>query len=177
MALLSSASLTWRSFSTVPSSDTSSTPSAAAEIVVPRALDEARILRTHAERLLTAVTGRFARERERLEDRAGRPVLARPRLMLEGLQQRLDDVMKRLSTSGARSMERELTHLGSLWDRLEALSPVSTLQRGYSITLDAGGNLLSSVDGVSPGDLMELVLSDGRVDARAEKVRRDDDDT
>ena len=137
-------------------------------------VEETRMLTASKERLLSAVTQRLTRHRERLVERAGRPVLARPMLMLEGLHQRLDEHTHRLSTVVDRAMEREADRLGSLRERLEALSPLSTLQRGYSIALDAGGNLLSSVARVSPGDTMEVVLSDGRVDARAERVQRDD---
>jgi exodeoxyribonuclease VII large subunit len=149
------------------------TPSAAAEMVVPSVVEETRMLIAHKERLLSAVTRRLTRDRERLEERAGRPVLARPMLMLEGLQQRLDEHAHRLSTAVGRAMEREADRMGSLGERLEALSPHSTLQRGYSIALDTDGNLLSSVARVSPGDAMRVVLSDGRVDARAERVQRD----
>lgn len=74
-------------------------------------------------------------------------------------------------------MEVERGRLGSLLERLEALSPQGTLERGYTIALDAQGKLVSSVEGVSPGDQMELVLSDGRVDTRAERVRPDNDRT
>jgi hypothetical protein len=41
--------------------------------------------------------------------------------------------------------------------------------------LDGEGNLVASAERVSPGDPLELVLADGRVDARAERVRKDDD--
>jgi exodeoxyribonuclease VII large subunit len=153
------------------------TPSAAAEMVVPALVEEARMLTAHSERLLSAITRRLTRERERLDERAGRPVMARPMLMLEALQQRLDEQTHRITTAAHRALEREGDRLGSLGERLEALGPLSTLQRGYAIALDDRGGLLSSVDIVSAGDAMELVLTDGRVDARAERVRRDEDDT
>jgi exodeoxyribonuclease VII large subunit len=150
------------------------TPSAAAEMIVPSALEEGRMLRSSGDRLLTAITRRLTRERDLLEGMAGRPALRRPADMLEPRQQRLDDAARRLATTGRHEMERERNRLASLWERLDALSPTSTLRRGYSIALDSKGDLVSTVEGVSPGDLMEIVLSDGRVDTRAEKVRRDD---
>ena len=152
------------------------TPSAAAEMAVPSAVDETRMLRAHGERLLSATVQRVARERDRLLRLSRTPALLRPRDMLETRLQRLDEQARRLATSTRYGMERERARLSSLEERLTALSPASTLERGYSMALDGEGNLITSVDRVRPGDAMEVVLSDGRVDARAERVRPDDDD-
>jgi len=84
-------------------------------------------------------------------------------------------VARRLAMGGRHGMERERSRLAGLWERLEALSPLGTLRRGYSMAMDASGGLVSSVDQVSAGDPLELVMADGRVDARAEGVRPDDD--
>jgi exodeoxyribonuclease VII large subunit len=151
------------------------TPSAAAEMTVPSALEEMRMLRSQGGRLLTAVTRLVGRRRDRLEGLAARPVLRRPRDMLEVRQQRLDDMTRYLSTRLTHTMEVEGGRLEGLWERLEALSPTSTLRRGYALTLDGDGNMVASVTRVSPGDPLELVMADGRVDARAERVRPDDD--
>ena len=151
------------------------TPSAAAEMVVPNALDEIRTLRSQEGRLLTGVNRRVSRERDRLEALAARPVLRRPRDMLDARLQRLDEMARFLSTELLHTMEVERGRLEGLWERLEALSPVSTLRRGYALALDGEGNLVASADRVSPGDSLELVMADGRVDARAERVRKDDD--
>jgi exodeoxyribonuclease VII large subunit len=152
------------------------TPSAAAEMVVPSAVDETRMLRAHGERLLAAMVQRVARERDRLLRLSRTPALLRPRDMLETRLQRLDEQTHRLATTARYGMERERARLDSLEERLTALSPTSTLERGYSMALDVEGNLITSVDRVRAGDAMEVVLSDGRVDARAERVRPDDDD-
>ncbi len=151
------------------------TPSAAAEMTVPNAVEEMRMLRAHGERLVAAVSRRLGRERDRLEALAARPVLRRPRDMLDVRQQRLDEASRYLSTKLTHAMEVERGRLESLHERLEALSPTSTLRRGYALALDGEGNLVGSVSRVSAGDPLELVMSDGRVDTRAERVRPDDD--
>jgi len=151
------------------------TPSSAAEMVVPSAVEEGRMLRASGERLLAAVTRRLHRERDHLEGLAARPVLRRPRDMLDVRQQRLDELARSVSTQLLHTMEMERGRLEGLHERLEALSPTSTLERGYTLALDGEGNLVGSVSRVSPGDAMELVMSDGRVDARAERVRPNDD--
>jgi len=151
------------------------TPSAAAEVVVPSVVEEGRMLRGHGERLLMAVSQRLTRERERLEGLAARPAMRRPRDMLDVRQQRLDEVARFLSTKLLHAMEVERGRLDALQERLEALSPTSTLRRGYSLALDGRGELVTSVSRLSPGDPVELVMADGRVDTRTERVRPDDD--
>jgi len=151
------------------------TPSAAAELVVPSVVDELRMLSGQEERLLVAMAQLLGRHRERLAALEGRPVLRRPRDMFEVRQQRLDEVVRRMAIGGRHGMERERSRLAGFWERLEALSPVGTLRRGYSLALDASGGLVSSVSQVAQGDPLELVMADGRVDALAEGVRPDDD--
>ncbi|UCC92849.1 MAG: exodeoxyribonuclease VII large subunit [Thermoplasmata archaeon] len=151
------------------------TPSAAAEMTVPSAVEEGRMLRAHGERLLAAITRRVTRERDRVEGLAARPVLRRPRDMLDTRQQRVDELVRILSTKLLHTMEMQRGRLAAMDERLEALSPVSTLRRGYTLALDAEGRSVGSVAQVSPGDPVELVMADGRVDTRAEKVRPDDD--
>jgi exodeoxyribonuclease VII large subunit len=151
------------------------TPTGAAEMTVPNAVEEGRMLRASGERLLAAITRRLTRGRDRVEGLAARPVLRRPRDMLDTRQQRVDELTRVLSTKLLHTMEVERGRLVGAFERLEALSPSSTLKRGYTLALDADGQPLGSVSQVSPGDALELVMADGRVDTRAEKVRRDDD--
>ena len=56
--------------------------------------------------------------------------------------------------------------------RLDALSPLSTLSRGYAVARDPEGNTLSSVEDFEVGDPFTLVLRDGQIDGRAENVAR-----
>ena len=51
---------------------------------------------------------------------------------------------------------------------LEALSPQRLLQRGFALVHHSDGRLLRSVQGVQPGDVLQLELSDGRIDAVVE---------
>jgi exodeoxyribonuclease VII large subunit len=63
------------------------------------------------------------------------------------------------------------TALAALAGRLNALSPLATLERGFSVARDAGGVTLSSVAQFGEGDEFTLRLRDGEVDATARHVR------
>jgi exodeoxyribonuclease VII large subunit len=54
--------------------------------------------------------------------------------------------------------------------RLNALSPLATLARGYAVARDASGRALTSAAQFAPGSVFDLLLHDGRVAAEARSV-------
>ncbi len=119
------------------------TPSAAAEAATP---DRAEVLAhlTHlAERLARGLTQRSQRVVDRLDRTADR---------LSGAMQ------WRLEQSGAL-----LTAHGA---RLDALSPLKVLARGYAVARDESGRVLKQVKQFPPGREFTLRVTDGEVDAR-----------
>lgn len=123
------------------------TPSAAAEAAVP-VLDDMREAITVA-----AMSLRNALQRALLNARA-----------------RLTRTERDVARTGQRSVERRRARLQMLAARLDALSPLSTLGRGYSIARGADGRTLSSVTDFAVGDPFTLLVRDGTVEANAEKV-------
>lgn len=142
------------------------TPSAAAEAVAPdaEALRAAlarvparlgRALRGAAERRKAAVGGRLANLARAMERRFG------PH------RQALDRGLARLVRSGRARTEERRRRLGALAARLEALSPLATLQRGYSVARTADGHVLRSLADLPPGTRFELRVTDGTVAAES----------
>ena len=56
--------------------------------------------------------------------------------------------------------------------KLEAVSPLATLARGYAIVRDQNGELRSSAGDLSAGDQIEIQLQDGSVDAEVKSVKQ-----
>ena len=56
--------------------------------------------------------------------------------------------------------------LAAISGRLQALSPLSTLARGYAVAHTPDGPVIRTVDAVDPGDELRVRLIDGHVDAR-----------
>jgi exodeoxyribonuclease VII large subunit len=83
---------------------------------------------------------------------------------------RLTRTERDVARTGQRSVERRRARLQMLAARLDALSPLSTLGRGYSIARGADGRTLSSVTDFAVGDPFTLLVRDGTVEANAEKV-------
>ena len=125
------------------------TPSAAAEAAIPVLDDMRAALRSSTLALRSAL------ERTLLDAR-----------------ERLTRVARDLARTSQRSVERRRAQLHVVTARLDALSPLSTLARGYAVARDLGGNTLSSVEEFAVGDPFTLLLRDGQIDGRAEKVER-----
>jgi len=79
----------------------------------------------------------------------------------------LDRTRKRLGQSTERVVGRNRATIGTAAARLNALSPLATLSRGYAVARDPNGGALTSVRHFKPGFDFELLLHDGKVNAEA----------
>lgn len=147
------------------------TPSAAAELVVP---DKGALLET-----ITGLEGRgrFAMERRveglhlRLRTLAERSVLARPEELFRERRQRIDDRMLRAERVIQARMDEAERALAGAAGKLEALSPVATLARGYAIARDPKtGRVLRQGEDVSVGDTVHVVLADAELRTTVDEV-------
>jgi exodeoxyribonuclease VII large subunit len=147
------------------------TPSEAAERVAPDCAVVYEELSQRRQRLQHQLERRLHLARERLEALAQRRVLQKPLERLRDQERRLDDSSERL----LRGVRGRLTHLRGLIDaraaRLEGLSPLQVLARGYSLTrTEDGARVLARAADVRPGDRVEVLLADGRLLAGVERV-------
>ena len=76
-----------------------------------------------------------------------------------------------LSLRANRSVERRRSRVQQLAGRIDALSPLNTLARGYAVARDAEGHALGSAAAFKVGQAFALVLRDGQVDASVTAVR------
>lgn len=139
------------------------TPSEAAERVFPSREDLLAQLLLHENRLRTLLRGQAAFLRSRLQGIAARPVLARPRDRLREFARRLDE----LETRGRRGMNQRLQiagqRLAAEAARLDALSPLGVLARGYSITTVASTHeLVRDAVRLRIGDQLEHRFASGQ---------------
>ncbi len=135
-----------------------------------------RRLNEHAQRLddLCDAVGRTLRVRLResvTSTRYLRNRLAaiRPRQAIELRRQRLKESEKRLRDCAHAEMQRAGIQLSSTESRLELLSPLNTLNRGYSITTDAAtGKIVRRASDVQPGTRLRSRLASGELLSRVE---------
>ena len=149
------------------------TPSAAAEMAVPDSMALRRNLAGLSYRLLAAARRKLTLERSRLARLAASAALAGPGRLLSGPRQRLDGARQELEKAGRRALAYARRDLLSVTARLDAVSPLATLSRGYAVCLTAGGRILRSASDVEPEDMVRVVLHRGRLVCRVQQKEED----
>ncbi|MGD0091973.1 MAG: exodeoxyribonuclease VII large subunit [Planctomycetota bacterium] len=138
------------------------TPTHAAEMVVPNLEEIKAQLGTLQAALPAVLLQRLESARQRLAGLAQSYALKRPEERIAGLRQRLDDLFARLAPAGQRRLAVARDRLGGLTEKLEALSPLKVLERGYSLTTRArDGKLVLSRFDVAPGEDLRTRVRDG----------------
>ena len=92
------------------------------------------------------------------------------RRVLAGIRQRLAAQTAGISGSMRTALLRHRSRLEQLQRQLQALSPVSILERGYALVFDSSGKLLKNSGQVQPGDEISARLARGSITARVEKT-------
>ena len=139
------------------------TPSEAAELAVPLEADVRGVLEGAQQRLVSTLQSRVLRARQQLKTLASRPVLKRPEELIEQRARLVDDWDQKLKRSMHDQIGRGQEKVALATAGLNALSPLGVLQRGYSITQDASGNVIQKVDDVQAGQEMVTRVMGGKI--------------
>lgn len=140
------------------------TPSAAAELVVRHRLE----MESHLDQLVTRLSNRMSNQLELLQSRLSglEKRLKAPQEQLQHQQIQLRDVCRRLNQGAELLIERNRQALSKLSGRLDALSPLKVLSRGYAIaSTEAQGTVLTNAADVGIGDRIKIKLAEGQVKA------------
>jgi exodeoxyribonuclease VII large subunit len=147
------------------------TPSEAGEIVLPRLDDLLATLGGHRDRLAAALRGQLDLARERLERLRTSYGFRAPLDRIRLHQQRLDDLASAAALALRRRVESCRERLRGGLGRLEALSPLGVLERGYSITRDAAtSRVIRRAADLAAGQTVETVVHEGRFTSRVESI-------
>jgi len=95
---------------------------------------------------------------------------AKPRRRLQQLRERLAALAPRPRAAVARHLERDALRLRGLARSLEAVSPLATIARGYSILRREDGSVVRSVLDAAPGEPLAARLADGSLRVRVESA-------
>lgn len=146
------------------------TPSAAAEIAVPDRRDLLMRIDSYDQRLSAALLRTVNRSRERLTYLSERTdasnILSLLSIKHDGVE-RLREKSLMLIESRLERARESLAQNGS---KANALSPLSTITRGYSVA-ECEGRIVNRVSDVEIGDEVILIVSDGRIEGRVTKIQ------
>ncbi len=147
------------------------TPSEAAELVAPAREEIAAGLAQTRKRLETIVRARLAALRAQLETVARHREFRRPYERLHDWARRLDELDLRARRAMLHRLGRAQQELSAMAARLESLSPLAVLGRGYSLTQrTSDGLLVRDAQQLSPGDDLQTRFAEGRAWSRVERI-------
>jgi exodeoxyribonuclease VII large subunit len=141
------------------------TPSNAAELAVPDQDALRQQLDSVSASMASLMTRQIRAARQHLNVLAQSPSLASPVGYLNQKRQNLTLLKNRLISAETRKLEVEKRRFVELTAKLDAMSPLKVLTRGYAMAQDDAGQVIRSVSQVSAGDRITVRLSDGSVDA------------
>lgn len=150
------------------------TPSAAAELAVA---DFRQILQNivgFRERLYRGMQQKTKLARAQMEQYQLRLQYLSPESRLRDNRQRLVDLDARLRRSMQNRLAEERHVLGIYLERYRGLSPLSKLNQGYSFVADCKGRGITSTEQIYPGDVVEISVTDGVIEAEVRSCRKED---
>ncbi len=141
------------------------TPSAAAELAVPSGDELLKRITLYEERLRKSLEKAVEKRKLQLEIYSRKQVLQNPLIKINERQMLLDSTFRIFENALMSSLEEKKTALSVCASRLEGLSPLGVLGRGFSVTKKADGTVVRSVDNVKSGDDISVTVSDGKLNA------------
>lgn len=141
------------------------TPSNAAELAVPDQDALRQNLDAMSMAMATALDRQIRSGERHLKILSGSPALQSPTAYLDQKGKSLQLLQNRLTAAQSRNVERKYTRFVGNVSKLDALSPLKVLTRGYALVRDGEGEVLKSIRQVQPGDRITVSLSDGKLGA------------
>jgi len=147
------------------------TPSAAAELVLPRKEELINKINTALLRLKNSLSGVVDTLSERLASLRGSYALRQPMNMVTQRAQEIDDLKKDLSLRIDHILKMRAENFGRLTGKMEALNPLAILNRGYSVTERfPSGDIIKDSAALAKGDIIKTRLGKGIVKSKVEEV-------
>ena len=141
------------------------TPSAAAELAVPDVFEVKDKIANYQKRLRVSLLRNLELMRLRYQKCMASAIFKEPTRQIQDKYLRLDTIMKSLTTEIHNKLKQEKSNYVELIAKLDALSPLKTMARGYAIA-QKDGKVIKSVNELSQDDIIDLKLCDGTRQAK-----------
>ena len=151
------------------------TPSNAAELVAPDQNDLRTYLLTAQKRMAQAMQKQLKLERKTLESLKSRKVLQSPINYVNERRMLLDHTAQKLTAAAQRNFTGQKQRFVRLTAKLDALSPLKVLSRGYSLVIDVDGHVVQRAEQVTIGERVDIKLHQGSLSASVTAIREEQD--
>jgi exodeoxyribonuclease VII large subunit len=144
-----------------------STPTDAAKRVVPDIAEEIAMISAMRDRARRTLVNRIDLEATRIANLKNRPVMKDPHVLITSRAEIIAGLRDRSNRSFGASLKLAKEELKQVKARVRALSPQSTLDRGYSVVQLADGQIVTDPKKLQQGDVLRLRLAKGETQATA----------
>jgi len=142
-----------------------STPTDAAKRVVPDISEEIAMIEQMRDRARRTLLNRIDLEATRITNFKNRPVMKDPHVLITSRAEIITGLRDRSNRSFGASLKLAKEELKQIKARVRALSPQSTLDRGYSVVQLADGQIVTDPKKLKQGDELRLRLAKGETKA------------
>ena len=145
------------------------TPSAAAECAVPDRLELLARLTSAKQHICSLVRNRFDTEREKLNAIGKNAALYDPLYSINEKKRELVYLEDKLSSLVTSELEKNKSRVSATAGKLDALSPLRVISRGYALVEKNGRTVTKAAD-LQTGDFIRIKLSDGSFSANVKEI-------
>ena len=147
------------------------TPSNAAELAVPEQGELRERIAALRLRLAQAEERRLKLIRQQVEKLQSARVLQNPKNYLEDRRLLLDFQQNKLTAAMRQLVLKKQQDFVARRTALEAMSPLKVLSRGYAMTRDSAGRVVTDAAALKPSEIITVTLRNGEVDAAVREIR------
>lgn len=147
------------------------TPSNAAELAVPDQDTLRQNMDAMSEALISALQRQIKSARQHLQVLSASPALSGPTGYLEQKRNALQLLTNRFVAAQEQQINRNRQSFAALAGKLDAMSPLKVLSRGYAMVENERGNAVCSISQVQAGDHLTMTFADGQICAVATEER------
>ncbi len=150
------------------------TPSNAAELAVPDQDALRQTLDSMSAAMVTALNRQIKAARKHFEVLSGSPALRSPYGYLEQRKKALEMIKNRMVSAQIQGINRKKQRYIACVSKLDAMSPLKVLTRGYAMAQTESGDVIKTVKQVNPGESIRVAISDGVLTAQVSHVKEND---
>ena len=142
------------------------TPSAASEITTNHYVETEQTINNFQARLLNIITSKTSALWQMLDNFSERLAVQKPRNVFNQHKEKINHLSKALLMSMQRSINKEESSYSNLRAKLNALSPINTLDRGYSIAYKEDRSIIRKPSDLDEGESFTVKLAKGDLPAK-----------
>lgn len=137
------------------------TPSMAAEVAVPEKKQLEEVLSLRQRTLEQRFSSLLLHKKQYLAHLASHRLLQKPELLLQDRQQLLDETADKLEKAIQLNLAQKKQEFAVRVEKLNALSPLHVLGRGYALCQKENGQVIRSASDAAVGERVQIVLEKG----------------